>query len=323
MVTANQKQVIDWLLSDGPSWVKYHVLSSSQGRSESDSEVLHARKELDSDPFILRLVEDAHKWPEPPLTGHNKWNHPSHTMELLATLLPKGHPELKKLAEHLLEQTSSDGIPLTLMNIPERFGGTGKPDWLWMTCDYPLLLWIILRADMHSEVQGAIDHLLTLCRPNGWKCASSISAGFKGPGSKNDPCPYGNLLALKVLSEVPEMNDSEEAKHGIGMLLWHWENSHAKRPYMFGSGKRYRKLKFPAHWYDVVHVAWVLSRFESVRTEPAFKDMFVSLQSRADENGRYTPESVYMCYKGQDFSQKKNPSPTLTWYIRDILRNHV
>jgi hypothetical protein len=40
--------------------------------------------------------------------------------------------------------------------------------------------------------------------------------------------------------------------------------------------------------------------------------MAVLLKAKADDLGRFTPESVWMAWKGWDFGQKKEPSRWIT-----------
>ena len=55
-------------------------------------------------------------------------------------------------------------------------------------------------------VKAAIEYLAGLLRDNGWPCAVSKKLGkFRGPGRKDDPCPFANLVMLKVLSEIEEL----------------------------------------------------------------------------------------------------------------------
>ena len=82
--------------------------------------------------------------------------------------------------------------------------------------------------------------------------------------------------------------------------------------YLFGIGTDFAKPKYPMVWFDIVHVLDVLSRFAWVRADPRFREMLEVLRAKADADGRYTPESVWMAYKGLDFGQKREPSPTLT-----------
>lgn len=78
-------------------------------------------------------------------------------------------------------------------------------------------------------------------------------------------------------------------------------------------GTDFRKLKAPATWYDIVNVTDVLSRYMCVINDYRFREMLSLIQSKQDENGFFTPESVFQKLKGWDFGQKKAPSPYLTY----------
>ena len=67
---------------------------------------------------------------------------------------------------------------------------------------------------------------------------------------------------LKLLRLFPEFCDGQEVRAGIECLLSLWENSREAHPYMFFMGTDFRKLKVPYIWYDLLHVADVLSTYE-------------------------------------------------------------
>jgi hypothetical protein len=102
------------------------------------------------------------------------------------------------------------------------------------------------------------------------------------------------------------------------MLLHHWQSRHEKKYFLFGMGTDFAKLKFPFVWYDILHVAEVLSRFPWVCSDPRFLEMMASITDQADEQGRYTPGSMYMAWKGWSFANKKKPSPWITFLVLRI-----
>jgi hypothetical protein len=155
---------------------------------------------------------------------------------------------------------------------------------------------------------------------NGWRCVCDPALGsFRGPGRKADPCPIANVYALKALSQVPSLVESDAARVGAEMLLWHWEHQEERKIYMFGIGTDFRKLKYPYVWYNVLHVADVLSRFPFVHADPRFQEMVEAITVQADGKGRYTATSMYRAWKGWSFADKKTPSPWLTFLIRRVL----
>jgi len=72
-------------------------------------------------------------------------------------------------------------------------------------------------------------------------------------------------------------------------------------------------------WYDLLHVLDILSCFEWLREDTRLLDMLGILQSKVDEQGRFTLESVWTAWKDWEFGQKKEPSRWLTLMAWRIL----
>jgi hypothetical protein len=141
---------------------------------------------------------------------------------------------------------------------------------------------------------------------------------FKGPGRRGDPCPIANVYSLKVLAQAKELHDHPAALAGAEMLLSHWELRGKEKYFLFGIGSDFRKLKYPFVWYDILHVAEVLSHLAWVRKDPRFAEMVRAITSQADEEGRYTASSMYRAWKGWSFADKKHSSPWLTLLVQRI-----
>ncbi len=81
-------------------------------------------------------------------------------------------------------------------------------------------------------------------------------------------------------------------------------------------------MKAPLVWYDIVHVADVLSRFPWTHKDERFQEMIALIESKADTFGRYTPESAWQTWKNWDFGQKNEPSRGLTALIA-MMENRI
>jgi len=209
------------------------------------------------------------------------------------------------------------------MNISPHYDGKGVDVFAWAICDAPLTLYSLVKllGPKDQQLMAGIEYLVGLIRENGWPCAVSPELGrWKGPGKKDDPCPYANLVMLKLLAELPEYSDSQAAHIGAETLLSLWEKSLDQHPYIFYMGKDFRKLKVPLVWYDILHVSDVLTRFSWLRNDPRLKEMIVVITDKADQSGLYTPESIYIPWKTWEFGQKKEPSRYLTLRVLEILQ---
>ena len=314
--------VIDWLLASDEPWTRYRARLDLLDESPSEPATCSAREDMIAHPNINELVARASTWGDSPFKRHNDAGYPIYAISTLADFgLRRDDPGIAVVVEKILAHHSVEGAFQTLVNIPKSFGGSGEEGWAWMICDAPTLLYSLLSFGLGIDprVQRAVDHLARQVDENGWRCACAPELGkFRGPGRKTDACPIVNVYALKALSLIPEMCDSPAIHAGTEMLLAHWANPDHPKPYLFGAGTDYRKLKYPFVWYDILHVADVLSRFAFVRNDARFVRMYETITAQADSQGRYTATSMYQSWKGWSFADKKLPSPWLTFLVLRI-----
>jgi hypothetical protein len=230
-------------------------------------------------------------------------------------------PEIESAISQIMSHRDEHGVCQSKANIPKHYGGKGEDVFGWCLCDAPLLLMALLRAkvDYQQHVKQGVDYLLTLNTAQGFPCSVSKEHGkFRGPGRKDDCCPYATLIMLNLLAGINEYRNSDIAKNSIDILLSLWENSHNRHPYMFYMGTDFRKLKAPSLWYDVLSVADCISKFEYARTDARFLAMVEIIKEKQDSDGLFTPESVYQKCKGWDFGQKKVVSPYLSFLCKRL-----
>ncbi len=314
--------LIPWLLKSNEPWTRYRTRVDLLGQIESSAEVQADRAQLLAHPQVQSMIADAAAWGAAPIKRHNDAGHAIYKLSTLADFgLRLDDPGMPTVIELVLAHQSQQGAFQSLVNISPTFGGSGQDQWAWAACDAPTLLYALLSFDLGDDprVRQAIDCLLALVTDHGWECAASPELGkFRGPGRKTDPCPIANVYALKALALVPHLLDSPAAHQGAEMLLSHWQASRQHKYYLFGVGSDYRKLKYPFVWYDLLHVADVLSRFPFTRSDPRFIEMLAAITSQADAQGQYTAASMYQSWKGWSFADKKNPSPWLTFLVLRI-----
>jgi hypothetical protein len=316
--------LIQWLLKSDEPWTRYRTLVDLLDRPEDDAEVQAARAEMVSHSQVQALVEQAAAWPGYALKRHNDAKHPLYALSTLADFgVLAGDPGMEAAIKAVLAHQSEGGAFQTSINVPKAFGGTGEDMWTWVVCDTPTLLYALLTFGLGDDtrVQRAVDHLAGLADDNGWRCRAAPELGkFKGPGRREDPCPIANVYALKVLSLVPDLIDSPATRAGAEMLLWHWGPECDRKVFLFGVGHKFRWLKYPFVWYDILHVTDVLSRFPFVHQDTRFREMVDEITAQADGVGRYTAGSMYKAWQGWSFADKKNPSPWLTFLVLRLLK---
>ena len=320
-----EEALLTWLLDSGEPWTRYRTLTDLQGLDRGDLEVQAARKAMVEHPHIKALIESVVSWPGYGLKRHNDAKHPLHQLSALADFgLKSNDPGMDDVISKVMAHQDTLGPFQTYSHLYKRFAGVDGEYWTWMMCDAPTLLYALLSFGLQDDpqVQDAIEHLQGIIRENGWPCAGGepLKPTFKGPGKREDPCPYANLISLKTLAQYGISTDSKEASAGLEVLLRHWDHAYERKLYLFATGSAFRKVKYPLVWYDILHVAEVLSYYPSVYSDSRFISLINELASGDDVEGKYTATSMYQAWKGWSFADKKNPSPWLTFMILRIFK---
>lgn len=316
-------RLMEWLLS-GPPWVEYRTRVDLLEQLEGSSEVRKARKAMLEHPQIKTLIEELDEWPGTILKSHKSAGHVLHKLVFVADLgFRANDPDISKIIPQIQAHQSEEGLFQILVNINPKYGGTGKDQFAWMLCDSPLVLYALSKFGLgkSKEVKNATKYLVSLARENGWPCAVTPELGkFRGPGRKSDPCPYTNLLMLKLLAQFPKYHNSRSVEVGVETLLSLWEQRKERRPYLFAMGGDFAKLKAPLIWYDILHVTDVLTQIPWARDDSRLKEMIGIIKTKVGSDGRFTVESVWRDWKDWDFGQKRDPSWWITLLAHRILR---
>ena len=314
--------VNQWLL-EGEPWVEYRTRLDLLHEDRHSAAVKAACANIAADPKISGLLDELRSWPGESLNNHKKAGHLLHKLVFIADLgLGMDNPQAAAIVDKVLSQATENGPFQILVNLPKAFGGSGEDELSWMLCDAGSTLYAAakLAGVDDPRIIKAADALAGLTQSEiGWPCAAAPALGnFKGPGKRGDPCPYANVLMVKALLPYEERY-REQVDLGVKTLLKLWEKRTSQKPFLFAMGTHFAKLKAPLVWYDILHVMDVLSQVPGIHDEEAVRDMAAIIRGKADPDGLYTPESIWMDWRGWDFGQKKEPSRWLTFLARRIL----
>lgn len=316
------KAPIDWLLAGEP-FIEYRTRIDLLGTPAEERLVRSARRNMLADPRVHGLIDELAAWPGTVIASHRSSTQPFHKLTFLADLgFGAGDSGADPIIRAILSRQSPEGPFRLPMSISPSHGGSGSEVWAWALCDAPLIVYSLARFGLREapEVRTAAEYLIGLVRQDGWPCAVSKELGsFRGPGRKDDPCPFANLAVLKALAEFEDHRDGPACRAGAETLLTLWAESRSRHPYMFYMGTDFRRLKAPFVWYDLLHVLDVLSKFSWLSDDARFREMLAVLADKADEGGRFTAESVWTPWKDWDFGQKREPSRWLTMLAWRIL----
>jgi hypothetical protein len=318
------QEIINWIM-EGPAWIQYRCLLDLLDSDQNGKRVVSAKAAMLSDPQVTQLISDVDHWETSLLKRHNDADHPIHKLCFLAELGLTIHDQgMDRITGMVLSHQSAEGPFQVLSNYPTNFGGSGKDEWLWSLCDAPPIIYALIKMGLRNDpaVNKALDYLSALIMPGGgWPCAAATAlSNFRGPGKKIDPCPYANLIMLKTLIERDDPKDKGKISSGARAALSLWENSLNQRPYLFKMGTDFRKLKAPFVWYDILHLAQVLSLIPSIQQEQSFQEILNVIRVKADGNQRYTSESIWTKWAGWEFCQKREPSRWITLIVLRIFK---
>ena len=307
---------IDWLLSEN-DWIAYRTRLDLLHEALDEKTDASIKKEILSQPPFHALTADLEAWPGEALKRHNDSGHLIHKLAFLADAgINHTDGNLRQITDKIRSFKSEEGIFQVLMNIPVHYGGTGQDGLIWMLCDAPTILYALAKMGLSGEedVLKATGYLVSLQDENGFRCRVSGELGkFRGPGRKDDPCPYANLIMLKLISQFDTHEFDEAVRRSADSLLNLWHFRKERKEYLFGMGTDFEKPKAPLVWLDILNVLDVLSNYPQIHSNPSFKEMLGELQNMLDENGRLTAQSMYRPWKDWEFSNKKEPSRWLTF----------
>ena len=319
---------IEWLL-EGEPFVRYRTRRDLLGLPEDDTSVVSDRRAMLADARVRALISELGAWPGPPINSHKSANQFFHKLTFLADLgVTAQDAGIAPLLDRVMSLRSSEGPFGIGMNTGTAPGRSREEQIAWALCDTPLIEYALLCFGLgeNPDVAGAGEYLMGLGRTDpiggrlGWPCAVSSGLGaWRGPGKKEDPCPFATLAMLKMAAQHPVWRDAPETRAGAEAILGLWQDSLTRHPYIFYMGNDFRKLKAPFVWYDLLHVLDVLTRFPWLAADARLKGMLDVLASKADPEGRFTAESVWQPFSAWEFGQKKAPSRWLTLLAHRIL----
>lgn len=314
-------KILEWLLSSDP-WTEYRTRLDILEEDPDSELVRNARERMIQHPKVVSILDELNRWPGIVLNSHKSAGQSFHKLSFIADLgITLNDPGVPAIIDRVFGHISEEGPFQLPTNIPVHFGGTGQEQFAWALCDAPIIVYGLAKTGLINDpaILKAKDYLAHLGRHNGYPCTVSKELGkFRGPGKKEDPCPYATLIMLKLLNLYESDKQSSYADRATDTLLNLWEHSLTMHPYIFYMGDDFRKLKAPLIWYDILHLADTLSNFPQAIADRRFVEMVTLIEQKAGQDGSFTPESEWKAWKDWDFGQKKKPSAWLTFLVYRI-----
>lgn len=318
---------IEWLLESNP-WTKFKTYSDLLGFNETNTELANAKKELINDPNIINLANETKDWLIVSATRNSDPKISYFKLKALAEFGLKytdlGLQEtVDKASEHIIENMF--GVRGQTPDRPKKGEKYEKPDlaadvWHVSPCNSPLITTALMELGIKNNlVDNSIEELKNRwTSKEGWFCHFFfVDSQFK---KLQIGCPIAGLQTLEIFSKVPGLKESEYAKFAFEPIKFH--KGYGKTLYYFGRSKKFWTFKYPFVWYNALYMADVLTRFDFCKKEPVVKELIDWILESQDSEGKFKPTSVFMNYKGWDFSNKKEASPWITFLCCRILKQY-
>ena len=317
----------DWLLESNP-WTRYKTLTDLLELPTSDIEVINAKTDLLNNKLVIDLANETKDWLSIAATRNNDPKISYFKLRILADFGIK-HTELdlietvNKANKHIIDDMF--GVRGQIPERPKKGEKFEKPDltadvWHISPCNSPVITSSLIELDVKNEqIDKAVDELKNRwINEKGWFChLFFVESQFK---KLQIGCPIAGLMALDVFSKIPELKETEYSKFAFEPIKFHKDLG--KTLYYFGRSKKFWTLKYPFVWYNALYLADVLTRFDFLKKEPVIKELIDWIITSQTDDGKFKPTSIFMNYKGWDFSNKKEPSPWITFLCSRILKQY-
>jgi hypothetical protein len=303
------QKIIKWLL-EGPIWLKYAVEFQLLGKKPDVKQVL-------SDVPIKKIINELKDNQGLAALRAGKLSYKGKVYWDLFFLADVGLTvkdiRIEKEAKAIYELQSSDGTFITAKEM--------KPSFF---CISTIILSSLIKMHYYDDqkTQKFIKLIFKTQRlDGGWHCAKQRAVGQRLEDTAS--CPMDNQNILLLLSQFKEYRNDPKLNGAIDLLLTHWDKRNEKwRPYGFGIGTDFKKLKYPVVTYGILRVLDVLSLFPYAVKSKSFKSMMDHVREKS-KNGMFYAESIVRHYSDFDFGQKNEPSRWITFLINRIEKRIV
>lgn len=220
--------LIEKLLDKSEDWLQYAIRVNVLKEKKQD--ILELKNNILKNDKIKSYLSDITNFHDTLVSNHKNPILPVYKLMFLLDIgLDCSVPEIEKAINEIMKHKDKNGIYQSLTNIPKHFGGSGEDTFGWCLCDAPLLLHVLIKAgiDYEKYIQEGVDYLISLYDNNGFPCIVSSELGkFRGPGRKDDCCPYATLIMLDLLLNIPEYKYEGVTKNLATEILSLWDVLH-------------------------------------------------------------------------------------------------
>lgn len=256
----------EWLLASGEPAARWVTLTRLLDLPADDPDVVQTRAEVLADPGVRALLDCLTPWDqETPLSGHDKPTFAPNFLSLLGDMgvRPQDDPRFAGVLASMLEHQDPEGRFQSF----GRWRGMDTPLWGALLCDAHAIAETLARFG-HADDPRVIrafdrmaEDLVDTDQGCAWPCRPDPGTGFRGPGRRSEFCPQVTLEALRAASYLPPARRPPAIVEAGRISLRAWRERGREKPYMFGHGRQFKRVKWPVTWYGAYEMADVLGRY--------------------------------------------------------------
>jgi hypothetical protein len=324
-----------WLLDSDEPAARWVTLTELLDCDRKDAEAREAKRALIADRGTRELIARLPDWEkkETIASGHNSPNYAPNILHLLADMGLASGDDRK--VERFLDQMLAHQDEAGRFQAFGRWRGQAEPHWGALLCDSHIIADALLRFGRADDprtrraLDGMAADLAATAQGPGWPCIPDPETNFRGPGRRTDFCPHVSLEALRAFSRLPATRQPKGILDAARTSLRAWRMRGNEKPYLFGHGRQFKIVKWPAFWYGALWLLDALSGYPGLwRSRGARPEDRRSLAEIAaclvaynvGPDGKVTPRSCFKGFERFSFGQKKAPSAFATARVCVVLR---
>jgi hypothetical protein len=169
------RSTIEWLLESDIPRIRFaaqKLFTPEAAMYTADAGTTASTAHLSKDQLITRLVASLAEWKDEVLKQHNKPDLCMHRLCILADMgVTVDFEPIRPVIETILESFHENDVPTIKILIPRAFRGSGEVERAWIICDYPQILYSLLKMGVRTEqTQRSRNFFAGLAHENGFPC---------------------------------------------------------------------------------------------------------------------------------------------------------
>ncbi|MFW9908184.1 MAG: prenyltransferase/squalene oxidase repeat-containing protein [Candidatus Thorarchaeota archaeon] len=336
---------IPWLLERNNSPVRYYTLLSLLGYSQKDSDVVEAKKSINSDSRIIRILSKQNPegfWESSAEPYLPKYKSSYWQVMILGMLgLDKSNPNVKKAVEHVFKfqhpeggftEYGEEGALREYHHRKERMKKKGREmppakDWIQkqvhdsqLTCLTGNMCLALIRLGYSADkrVKRALDWLMRVQNEDGgWLCPY-----WNAHAKDKHGCFMGTITPLDAFSEIPSQNRTagmtKSMESGIEFLLMHhlFRSDHHDFRVI---NESWLTMGFPQFFYDILRGLSVICK--SGYGDDRRIDQALEVLIKKQHRGTWVLESSPVGRMQTNLEQKNKPSKWITLKALEVIKS--